>query len=106
MCVRARQRAARARAWVWVRVWLCYSMYNGNNFEIFWGTMRRPQQREAEEHFATVSLLLRRYTGITAGTGQSVKRHLAELEVLGLGSIPSAQTITGKRVTRGITGSF
>jgi hypothetical protein len=31
---------------------------------------------------------------------------LAKLEVLGLGSIPSAQTITGKRVTRRITGSF
>jgi hypothetical protein len=43
---------------------------------------------------------------ITAGTGQSAKRHLAKLEVLGLGSIPSAQTITGKIVTRGITGNF
>jgi hypothetical protein len=33
---------------------------------------------------------------IPAGAGQSAKRHLVKLEVLGLGSIPSAQTISGR----------
>ena len=37
---------------------------------------------------------------VSIPAGQSAKRHLAKLEVLGLGSIPSAQTITGKRFTR------